>query len=91
MNVILITVLVSTMTTLSSASSSAQIDNYIRIKNNYLMPLAKAASEAYNTSFDDVFKDTANLRIYRTVVRRGETADIPDFSKTRRACGYTGQ
>nr|CAD7202444.1 unnamed protein product [Timema douglasi] len=56
MNVILITVLVSTMTTLSSASSSAQIDNYIRIKNNYLMPLAKAASEAYNTSFDDVFK-----------------------------------
>nr|CAD7417772.1 unnamed protein product [Timema cristinae] len=53
---LLTTVLVSTMTTLSYASRSAQLDNYIRIRNNYLIPLAQAASEAYNTSFDDVFK-----------------------------------
>ncbi|CAG2069257.1 unnamed protein product [Timema podura] len=53
---LLTTVLVSMMTALSSASRSAQLDNYIRIRNNYLIPLAQAASEAYNASFDDAFK-----------------------------------
>nr|CAD7450981.1 unnamed protein product [Timema bartmani] len=62
---LLTTVLVSMMTALSSASRSDHLDNYIRIRNNYLIPLAQAASEAYNASFDDAFK----MRIDQLVVR----------------------